>query len=120
MNRHFVKNIILIICWAALTFITDTLIINYFCFDTRSINVSAQPDFYELEMCIQSKDIIFSSIYIYAGLMALIGIIQLIQSIIQKKSSSDVEDVKQLQIAAQSLIIISACLTLIMQTSLVI
>jgi putative exporter of polyketide antibiotics len=121
MNRHFVKNIILVISWAVLTFITDSLIINYFCFDATSANTANLSDFYELELCVQSKEIIISSIYIYTALLAMIGIYQLAQSIYKNKSSdNNTEDSKQLRVAAQALIIISVSLASIIQTSFVI
>ena len=117
INRHFIKNIVLTISWAVLTFITDSLIINYYCIDNSTIKTGEMANFYELELCVQSKDIILSSIYIYAGLLALIGFYQLVQSIRLKGMKKDIQDAKHLGSAAQALIVISLALFVIIKTS---
>lgn len=118
INRHFVKNIVLTISWGILTFITDSLIINYYCIDPGNIKSTELSDFYELEMCVQSKEIIIDSIYIFAGLLAIIGLYQLISSIRQKKDPNQIDDAKNLSSAAKALIAISVSLFIIIKTSI--
>lgn len=107
MNRHIIKNIVYSIAIAVITLISVSIIIDN-CEKNTEGNLETifrndQP-FHELEVCVNSKNIIVTSCNIYALILIGIGIMQIFHAFFY---TQDPKEKKLLATAGQLIVIIS-------------
>ncbi|MFA4930674.1 MAG: hypothetical protein WC570_02285 [Patescibacteria group bacterium] len=123
LNRHIIKNVIYIISISVITLIVATIMINA-CANWSiedPLNYLSNPsNFYELEMCDQSLGIVSNSLYVNAGLLAIIGFFQIFYSkLIKPSNKQSLKDSQQLTAAGRFLLVVSVTMIIFMRIAFV-
>lgn len=119
INRHLIKNIIYIISIGILTLIITVILLNSCAKWNQedALNYFYNPgNFYELEMCSNSLDIVTTSLNIQTYILATIGLIQIIYAVfIYRRNHNLSKDSKQLTYAGRFLIVASVTIFVMMK-----
>jgi len=119
INRHLVKNFIYIISIGILTLIITVILLNSCAKWNQedALNYFYNPgNFYELEMCNNSLDIVTTSLNVQTAILALIGLIQIIYAVfIYRRNHNLKKDSQQLTKAGRFLIVASISIFIMMK-----
>ncbi|MBU0647995.1 hypothetical protein KJ855_02345 [Patescibacteria group bacterium] len=123
INRHLIKNFIYIISIGIITLIVTAIMINVCAqwHQNEPLNYLTNPaNFYEVELCKESLDIVSKSLYVNASILGFIGFFQIIQATILASDNPKLKkDNQQLALAGRVLLVISICMIILMRIAYV-